>query len=65
MRLVLLKKKNRHDRKSDSSKAIEIMNDRELSKGQKTALKILEAAARCVAKIGVEKTSITAIAQEA
>ena len=41
------------------------MNDRELSKGQKTAVKILEAAARCVAKIGAEKTSITAIAHEA
>ncbi|MBI2520108.1 MAG: TetR/AcrR family transcriptional regulator [Bdellovibrio sp.] len=41
------------------------MNPKELSKGQKTALRILEAAARCVAKIGAEKTSITAIAQEA
>ena len=39
-------------------------NDR-LTKGQKTAIKIIEAAARCIAKIGAEKTSITAIAKEA
>jgi len=37
----------------------------ELTKGQKTALKILEAAGRCIAQIGAEKTSITAIAKEA
>lgn len=37
----------------------------QLSKGQKTALRILEAAGRCIAKIGAEKTSITAIAKEA
>jgi AcrR family transcriptional regulator len=37
----------------------------QLSKGQKTALRILEAAGRCIAQIGAEKTSITAIAQEA
>lgn len=37
----------------------------ELSKGQKTAVRILEAAGRCVAKIGADKASITAIAKEA
>ncbi len=36
-----------------------------LSKGQRTAIKILEAAARCIAQIGAEKTSISAIAKEA
>jgi|GEM_PF-6036836 len=39
--------------------------DEGLSKGQRTSMKILEAAARCVAKIGAEKTSVTAIAEEA
>lgn len=36
-----------------------------MTKGQKTAHKILEAAARCISKVGVEKTSVTAIAAEA
>ena len=36
-----------------------------LTKGQKTAQKILEAAARCISKVGVEKTSVTNIAKEA
>lgn len=37
----------------------------QLTKGQKTAQKILEAAARCISKVGVEKTSVTNIAKEA
>ena len=37
----------------------------ELTKGQKTALKILEAASRCISKKGIEKASITNIALEA
>ena len=36
-----------------------------LTKGQQTARKILSAAARCIAQIGIEKTSITALAKEA
>lgn len=36
-----------------------------MTKGEKTRLKILEAASRCISKIGVEKTSITNIALEA
>lgn len=38
---------------------------KKLSKGQVTAQKILEAAARCIAKVGIEKTSVTNIAKEA
>lgn len=38
---------------------------KKLSKGQQTAQKILEAAARCIAKVGIEKTSVTNIAKEA
>lgn len=38
---------------------------KKLSKGQITAQKILEAAARCIAKVGIEKTSVTNIAKEA
>lgn len=44
---------------------MEFIPENEMTKGQKTALKILEAAARCVAQIGAEKTSISAIAHEA
>lgn len=40
-------------------------NDEKLTKGQKTAAQILEAAARCILKIGIEKTSVTNIALEA
>jgi AcrR family transcriptional regulator len=40
-------------------------SDEKLSKGQKTAKQILEAAARCIQKIGAEKTSVTNIALEA
>lgn len=36
-----------------------------LTKGQKTAQKIVEAAARCISTLGVEKTSVTNIAKEA
>lgn len=36
-----------------------------LTKGQRTAKTILEAAARCISKIGIEKTSVTNIAKEA
>ena len=36
-----------------------------LTKGQRTAKQILEAAARCIQKVGVEKTSVTNIALEA
>jgi AcrR family transcriptional regulator len=44
---------------------MDFINESELTKGQRTALKILEAAGRCVAQIGAEKTSISAIAKEA
>lgn len=41
------------------------IKDPKKSKGQLTSHRILEATARCIAKIGIEKTSITAIALEA
>lgn len=43
----------------------EIPREGKLTKGQKTAKQILEAAARCIKKVGVEKTSVTNIALEA
>lgn len=39
--------------------------DSKLTKGQRTKLKLLEATARCISKIGIEKTSFTEIAKEA
>ena len=36
-----------------------------MTKGEQTALAILEAAAQCIARIGIEKTSITEIAKKA
>lgn len=39
--------------------------DSKLTKGQLTKQKLLEATARCVSKIGIEKTSFTEIAKEA
>ena len=36
-----------------------------ITKGQRTARKIIDAAARCISKLGIEKTSVTNIAKEA
>lgn len=41
------------------------MIEDKLTKGQLTKIKLLEATARCVSKIGIEKTSFTEIAKEA
>ncbi len=51
--------------KSSRSYLMTEQNEEKLSKGQKTARQILEAAARCIRKVGVEKTSVTNIANEA